>query len=119
MTQTEIDSAAEEPAATRGPGRPKIEFTEKERDQIIRMAEVGCTQQEIAHVMAVSIDVIQKHKDLIDAGKSHGKVKLRRVQMAKALEGNPTMLIWLGKQMLGQSENPVSDEDGIVLPFES
>ena len=31
-------------------------------------------------------------------------MSLRRAQYQKALDGNPTMLIWLGKQILGQRE---------------
>jgi hypothetical protein len=33
-----------------------------------------------------------------------GKTSLRRSQFNVALQGNPTMLIWLGKQYLGQRE---------------
>lgn len=33
-----------------------------------------------------------------------GNVSLRRAQLKKALEGNTTMLIWLGKQYLNQTD---------------
>ena len=33
-----------------------------------------------------------------------GKASLRRKQFIKAMEGNSTMLVWLGKQYLGQSD---------------
>lgn len=32
------------------------------------------------------------------------KTSLRRAQFELAMKGNPTMLIWLGKQYLGQNE---------------
>ena len=32
------------------------------------------------------------------------KTSLRRAQFELAMKGNPTMLIWLGKQYLGQKE---------------
>jgi len=35
----------------------------------------------------------------------HGKASLRRRQYETAKDGNPTMLIWLGKQWLGQRDN--------------
>lgn len=33
------------------------------------------------------------------------KTSLRRAQFELAMKGNPTMLIWLGKQYLGQNEH--------------
>lgn len=103
---------------TTGPGRPKIEFTDDQKEIIIRMSEIFCSQEEIAYAMGVSRDVIRKHLDLLDEGKARGRVKLRRAQMEKALEGNPTMLIWLGKQLLGQSDNPGDGDSNLVLPWE-
>ena len=100
----------------------KSEFTSEQKDMIVKLAEIQCTQQEIAHVMGVSVDVIKKAEnlDLIANGKSQGKVKLRRAQYRKAVdEGNPTMLIWLGKNTLGQSENNLNTDDNNVLPWET
>ena len=100
----------------------KIEFTSEQKDMIVILAEIQCTQQEIAHVMGVSVDVIKKTEnlDLIANGKSQGKVKLRRAQYRKAVdEGNPTMLIWLGKNTLGQSENNLNTDDNNVLPWDT
>lgn len=37
--------------------------------------------------------------------KSHGDALLRNVQFEKALDKDNTMMIWLGKQRLGQKEN--------------
>jgi len=34
-----------------------------------------------------------------------------------ALNGDRTMLIWLGKNILGQSENPIQIDDNQVLPW--
>ena len=100
----------------------KIEFTSEQKDMIVKLAEIQCTQQEIAHVMGVSVDVIKKAEnlDLIANGKSQGKVKLRRAQYRKAVdEGNPTMLIRLGKNTLGQSENNLNTDDNNVLPWDT
>ena len=33
------------------------------------------------------------------------------------MSGNHTMLIWLGKQMLGQAETPVNTDDNKILPW--
>ena len=40
------------------------------------------------------------------------------MQWKAADRGNVTMLIWLGKQVLGQSENPMVMEDELVEGFD-
>ena len=44
-------------------------------------------------------------------------MSLRRKQMEVAMAGTPSMLIWLGKQWLGQSESPMDDETNKILPW--
>ena len=101
-------------------GRKRIEFTNEQQDVIRRLGEIQCTQQEIAHVMGVSQDIIKRHTELIAEGRSAGKVRLRRAQYAKAVdEGNPTLLIWLGKQMLGQNDSPLNTDDNGILPWDT
>jgi len=39
-----------------------------------------------------------------DMKSAMGKMSIRRLQFEKAKEGNTTMLIWLGKQYLGQTD---------------
>jgi hypothetical protein len=73
--------------------------------QIKELAEIQCTMEEISHVMGCSVDTLEnRYSDIIKEGRSHGKSSLRRMQYRKALEGNPTMLIWLGKHYLDQKE---------------
>ena len=43
--------------------------------------------------------------------------KLRNAQIKLALGGNAVMLIWLGKQMLGQTDNPNNADTDKVLPW--
>lgn len=115
----DFDSAPEE-KGEKGPGRPGIEWTEEQEDMIRRLAEIHCTQSEIAYVMKVSVDSIQRHaKDIMAEGKAQGKVKLRRAQWRNAIEdNNTTMQIWLGKNILGQTDQPLNDESSIILPWE-
>jgi len=73
--------------------------------QIKELAEIQCTMGEIASVMGCSVDTLERrYADVINEGRSHGKASLRRMQYKKALEGNATMLIWLGKHYLDQKE---------------
>ena len=77
-----------------------------------RLASIHCTVDEVAAVLGVSRDTIDRRfRDRIDAGKAKGRASLRREQWKAAEGGNPAMLIWLGKQYLGQVDK---EPDGIV-----
>ncbi len=83
---------------------PTIKHNLDER-QIKELAEMQCTMTEIAAVMGCSVDTLERrYADVIKEGRDRGKSSLRRMQYKKALEGNPTMLIWLGKHYLDQKE---------------
>ena len=63
----------------------------------------GCTNTEIAGVYGCSADLIDKsYSEFLTKGRANLKKRLRKAQLDSALSGNSTMLIWLGKQMLGQ-----------------
>ena len=95
--------------------RPKLDI---DPEQVMKMAAIGCTNKEIAQVLNISIETLQRNfPDLLQKGRANGKAKLRRLQWQKAEEGNPTMLIWLGKQLLEQKEQPINNEDNQPLPW--
>lgn len=48
-------------------------------------------------------------KEVFKDKRQGGKASLRRTQWKQA-ENNPTMAIWLGKQYLGQKDNPDGEE---------
>jgi len=50
-------------------------------------------------------------------GRAKGKMRLRQLQWQAAEKGNTSMLIFLGKQMLGQMDNPEASEASEPLPF--
>ena len=96
-------------------GRPKIEIDE---ELLYKLATIHCTMKEMSDILEVSQDTLKRNfAHIIDKGKSDGKMRLRRKQIEVAMSGNHTMLIWLGKQMLGQSENPVNSDDTKILPW--
>jgi len=85
-------------------GRPKAELDLK---AIEAAASIGCTQEEIGYIVGCSDRTIQKRADAHDAfrrGQASMRTSLRRLQWKKAQEGNVAMMIWLGKQILGQKE---------------
>lgn len=82
------------------------------------LAAIGCTDREIAQWFDINEDTLRYNfADIIAKGREDLKHSLRRAQIKVALSGNPTMLIWLGKQILQQSENPVNTDIDKVLPW--
>lgn len=90
--------------------RPRIEIDFKEVD---KLCQLQCTAEEIAGFLNCSVDTLERRikeehgvgfADYFQQKRSGGKISLRRKQFQKAMEGNPTMLIWLGKQYLDQAE---------------
>lgn len=76
-----------------------------------KLGLLGCTDAEIAAFHEVSTELVRqrKHSDpeflaALEKGRSAIKMSLRRKQIRLALKGNVTMLVWLGKQLLGQSD---------------
>lgn len=88
--------------------RPKIEINPYSIEQ---MAEQGMKVTEMAALLNVSTDTIHRNfaAELLK-GKSALKQTLRMSQIYSATkEGNPTMLIWLGKQYLGQNDKTIDE----------
>jgi hypothetical protein len=99
--------AKQEPVK-RARGRP---FAEIDLAVVRRAAGLGCTHEEIAVLVGVTRETIQRR--LIDnpdvqvaiaEGRENGRTTLRRLQWQRANAGSDTMLIWLGKQLLGQRD---------------
>ena len=96
-------------------GRNKTVIPE---EQVAQLAEYHCTNKEIADFFGVPLQTfVDNFRDIITKHRLITKQRLRKKQLEVALNGDKTMLIWLGKQMLGQAENPVSEESNQVLPW--
>jgi hypothetical protein len=90
-------------------GRPPIRI---EPLDVIRLASEGLTQVEIAHTLNCSDKVIRRRfRREFEKGSALCNASLRRKQVEIANKGNPIMLIWLGKQRLGQSDSVVAHID--------
>jgi hypothetical protein len=88
--------------------------------QVQALAGIGCTVAEIAAVMDCSKDTLERRfAAFIEKGRERMKMSLRRHQMKSAENGNATMLIWLGKQYLGQSDKTeITGKDGGPQQYE-
>ena len=74
-------------------------------DKVEQLAGFGCTNREIASFFDCSETTLTRnYGDFLTKGREKGKIRLRQLQWRAAERGNTSMLIWLGKQVLGQSE---------------
>ena len=70
-----------------------------------KMASWGCKTVEIADHFNCDPDTITgRFSAELTKGRADLKTSLRQWQLTAAKNGNPAMLIWLGKQMLGQHD---------------
>ena len=74
-------------------------------DKVEQLASFGCTNTEIASYFGCSESTIRRsYNEYITKGRDKGKIRLRQLQFRAAEKGNVSMLIWLGKQVLGQTD---------------
>lgn len=110
---------------TEGAGRPRVDF---DVETFEKLCSYQCTLVEIEDHMKLSQDTIErrcqevygkKFAEVYALKKGAGKLSLRRAQYKTALDGNATMQIWLGKQLLGQQDKIIvnltpSEADALI-----
>ena len=96
--------------------RPRKVINQK---QFESLCAIQCTEEEICNVLDVSEKTLiswcnevygESFSKVFRQKRDLGKTSLRRNQWKLAENGNSTMQIWLGKQILKQSESPIQDE---------
>jgi hypothetical protein len=101
------------PAKGKHPGGrpPALEPTDDILRVVFGLGKIQSTVAEAAAVLDVGeatfLRFLERHPiaaEMFRRGKARGTQSLRRAQMRAALRGNPTMLIWLGKNCLGQTD---------------
>lgn len=91
-------------------GRPKKILNSKGIETVEKLAAMQCTDEEIASLVEMTVDTltnevnVEAFMEAKKRGKEKGKASLRRLQYEAAQKGNVSMLIWLGKQYLGQKD---------------
>ena len=102
-------------------GRPRLEI---DLEQFKKLCSLHCTQLEIASFFNLSVDTVQAwclrelgigFTEAFKIHSSQGKISLRRYQFKAAEKGNVAMLIWLGKQFLGQTDKVENVSDDLSL----
>mgnify|MGYP003653313547 CR=1 FL=1 len=92
-------------------GRPTIELNYEE---LAEMCKIQCTGEEISAIFGIDYDTLDNRlkadghggfSDYKQKKSAGGKMSLRRRQFKAAVEdGSVPMMIWMGKQLLGQSD---------------
>jgi hypothetical protein len=89
-------------------------------NDVYKLAAIGSTDREIARWFDMDENTLRYNfSDIIAKGREDLSQSLRHAQLKLALSGNATMLIWLGKNLLGQSDNPTETEANAALPWDS
>jgi hypothetical protein len=89
-------------------------------DEVFRMAEIGCTVEEMSHFFQVDRETLKYNFwPYIKRAEVELYRKIRLKQIEVAMSGHPTMLIFLGKVLLGQNDNPGVSNNEQVLPWSS
>lgn len=87
-------------------------------EDVYKLAAIGSTDREIANWFGIKEDTLRYNfTESLTKGREDLKQSLRMAQLKLALSGNAVMLIWLGKNLLGQSDNPQDSEANQALPW--
>lgn len=98
--------------------RPRVKIDWAEFD---KLCALQCSQREIASWFDCSEDTIERavkrekgesFAEYFEQKRGKGKIALRRKQYEVAMSGNVALLIWLGKQYLGQSDKQEIEHAG-------
>lgn len=97
-------------------GRPKkYDINPKE---IKKLAGYGCTNTEIADFYGCDESLIRKtYSEILTKSRAEEKFRLRKIQWLAAENGSVPMMIWLGKQILGQKDKPDANNDRLPQGF--
>ena len=104
------------PVKKRKVGRPKIELNLGELE---RLSRLNCTMPEISAYFDIPLRTLEDKftnepevRKAIEKGRATGMLSLRRKQIQIMEDtNNSTMAIWLGKQMLGQTDRQEIRQD--------
>src|SRR6266849_10585251 len=98
--------------------RAEIDLKELER-----LCAIQCTDEEIAAWFNVSTRTIERRRlepefaEVMDRGRAKGRISVRRLQMKLLEQGNATMGVWLGKQILGQTDEVRHEVNGVLATY--
>lgn len=92
------------------PGANRIEI---DMEEVKKLCAIHCTKADVSGWFDVSDDTIERRckelgftwSEFFERYSASGRISLRRKQFQVAIDGNVSMLIWLGKQFLHQTDS--------------
>lgn len=105
-------------------GRPKKILNDEGARAVSKLASMMCTDAEIATFLETTVDTLnnKENRELFqeskERGQNTGRASLRRAQFKSAENGNSSMLIWLGKQYLGQKDEQFTTLQDTSITFD-
>jgi len=88
-------------------------------DDVYKLAAIGSTNTDIARWFGIEEQTLRYNfSEILQKGREEVKQSLRMAQLKLALSGNAVMLIWLGKNLLGQSDSPQDSNNNQPLPWQ-
>lgn len=106
-----------------GRGRYSMLLTDEGEEWLMREIASGSDIDDIAKELSVDPNLLytpknrEKTQRAVKNGSGLVNNRLRKAQIKAALNGNSTMLVWLGKNRLGQSDSPKSEGNAILADF--
>ena len=103
-------------------GRPRKEI---DYPKLEALCKIQCTGEECASVLQIDYDTLNNalkrdgyggFSEYLKRHSSSGKASLRRLQWKAAEALNTAMLIWLGKQYLGQTDKKDAFDQELPTP---
>ncbi len=90
-------------------GRPRANIDE---ERVADLAYKGASNRDIAAVLGCDHKTIaSRFSPILEKRRADRRIALKEAQLMAAIGGNATMLIWLGKNELDQTDKPVSAEN--------
>lgn len=88
-------------------------------DQVYELAALGCNDGEIARFFGINEDTLRYNfKPELEKAREYVKIRLRRAMFKNATENmNAAVQIFLAKNILGMSDQPINSEANAPLPW--
>ena len=88
-------------------------------DQVYELAAIGCNDGEIARFFGVNEDTLRYNfKSELTKAREYVKIRLRRAMFKNACDNNSAAVqIFLAKNLLGMSDQPINTESNAPLPW--
>ena len=87
-------------------------------EEVYKLAQIGCKDFEIADWFGIDNNSLRYNFSVeLLKGREFLKQSLRRAMIANAIKGNAAVQIFLAKNYLSMSDNPLNTEDNQPLPW--